>query len=199
MTTCGDYSELGPKLDMLESELTAFLVSRGQEAVHSNARIRTLMQDVRQYDQNRGTDFPRDLDIGIWEGRGNALFGEGRDAIVVQIDTGDATGRLRVNVNDGAIYDGNPETDEIPGDQFQIRWEDVHVPETVARTVLDFFEGPGAGHFYGQLIQLILAADNPNAEALGLGFREWVRAVGLWKSDKQMLRKAAGLPEVMGG
>ncbi len=37
------------------------------------------------------------------------------DAHVVQIDTTEGTGRVRVFINDGAIYDGDPDTDEPPG------------------------------------------------------------------------------------
>ena len=29
----------------------------------------------------------------------------------MQIDTTEGLGRLRINVNDGAVYDGDPETD----------------------------------------------------------------------------------------
>uniref|UniRef100_A0A5Q5BT94 Uncharacterized protein n=2 Tax=unclassified Mycobacterium TaxID=2642494 RepID=A0A5Q5BT94_MYCSS len=36
-------------------------------------------------------------------------------AHVVQIDTTESTGRVRVFINDGAVYDGDPETDEPPG------------------------------------------------------------------------------------
>lgn len=44
----------------------------------------------------------RDVEVYIFEARND-------DAIVVQIDTGERTGRLRVRVNDGAIWDGDPE------------------------------------------------------------------------------------------
>lgn len=33
---------------------------------------------------------------------------------IVQIDTADNTGRIRVFINDGTIYDGDPETDRPP-------------------------------------------------------------------------------------
>lgn len=36
------------------------------------------------------------------------------DTIVVQVDTLEAAGRVRVNLNDGTIYEGNPETDATP-------------------------------------------------------------------------------------
>lgn len=35
-------------------------------------------------------------------------------ALVVQIDTHEGTGRVRVWLNDGALYDGDPERDEAP-------------------------------------------------------------------------------------
>lgn len=37
------------------------------------------------------------------------------DARVVQIDTTETTGRVRVFINDGTVFDGDPETDEAPG------------------------------------------------------------------------------------
>lgn len=43
------------------------------------------------------------------------------EAIVVQIDTGEATGRIRVNLNDAPIWDGNPDTDSVPGAFFDSR------------------------------------------------------------------------------
>jgi len=40
--------------------------------------------------------------------------GEHEDTIVVQVDTSVDTGRLRVNVNDGTIWDGDPEKVDSP-------------------------------------------------------------------------------------
>lgn len=40
-------------------------------------------------------------------------------AQVVQIDTTEGAGRVRVMVNDGPVYDGDPETDEPPGAHYQ--------------------------------------------------------------------------------
>jgi hypothetical protein len=37
---------------------------------------------------------------------------ESDDALVVQLDTDAAPGRIRVYVNEGAVYDGDPEHDE---------------------------------------------------------------------------------------
>lgn len=46
-------------------------------------------------------------------------------AHVVQIDTTEATGRVRVFINDGTVYDGDPETDEPPGAHYRgAGWED---------------------------------------------------------------------------
>jgi hypothetical protein len=45
------------------------------------------------------------------------IFDAVDDAIVVQIDTGQdgrTTGRLRVNVNDGVVWDGDPERESDP-------------------------------------------------------------------------------------
>lgn len=39
-------------------------------------------------------------------------------AQVVEIDTNERTGRVRVLINDGAIYDGDPMTDEPPGGHY---------------------------------------------------------------------------------
>lgn len=37
------------------------------------------------------------------------------EATVVQVDTSDGVGRLRININDGAVYDGDPDSDDPPG------------------------------------------------------------------------------------
>lgn len=126
--------------------------------------------------------------VQIWP---RSALGDG--AMVVQIDTSAAaSGRLRVNLNDAPIWDGDAEREDWPGGDFAIDWPGVHVSEEVARTVLDFFDGRGAGRFASLLIQTILAADDEHTEALGLGLREWVRAVHLWKSDKSVLLELAG-------
>ncbi len=39
-------------------------------------------------------------------------------AQVVEIDTTEGTGRVRVVINDGTIYDGDPMTDEPPGEHY---------------------------------------------------------------------------------
>lgn len=132
-------------------------------------------------------DPSRDVTVHVWP---SAL---GDHAIVVQIDTGAKTGQIRVNVNDSPVFDGDPESDDFPGGAFEIDWEGVHVSEDVAAEVWDFFESPARnGHFTSLLIQAILSADDENAERLGLGHREYVRAVGLWRSNKAELRRLAG-------
>lgn len=45
------------------------------------------------------------LDVSVWPA-------EIDDALVVQVDTGGRSGRLRINVNDAPVYDANPETNE---------------------------------------------------------------------------------------
>ncbi|MGJ6127030.1 hypothetical protein QN239_31055 [Mycolicibacterium sp. Y3] len=40
-------------------------------------------------------------------------------ARVVQIDTFEGAGRVRVMINDGPVYDGDPQTDEPPGAQYR--------------------------------------------------------------------------------
>lgn len=128
-----------------------------------------------------------EIEVQIWEW--SALDG----VRVVQIDTKTAGGRLRVNLNDAPIWDGDPESDHVPGSYYRNVWEEQHVSEEIASTVLDFFEGGrDPGHFASLLIRTILAADPENAEAIGVGMPEWCRAVGLWRSDKEALRAAAG-------
>jgi hypothetical protein len=42
----------------------------------------------------------------------------GHDGVtVVQIDTPADAGRVRINLNDGPIYDGDPDTDDAPGSE----------------------------------------------------------------------------------
>lgn len=48
-----------------------------------------------------------DVVVDTWFGEDNVP--------VVQIDTEGGHGRLRINLNDGVVWDGNPETDERPG------------------------------------------------------------------------------------
>lgn len=49
---------------------------------------------------------------------------------VVQIDTATGSGRIRINLNDAPIWDGDPDTDARPGAHFHDVWDD----ESHART-----------------------------------------------------------------
>lgn len=65
----------------------------------------------------------------------NTWFGED-DTPVVQIDTHRGHGRLRINLNDGVVWDGDPETDERPGKNAElIEWEQraLAQAETISR------------------------------------------------------------------
>lgn len=50
---------------------------------------------------------PAEVQVGVWT---SDLDG----VTVVQIDTG-ASGRLRINLNDADVWDGDPDADEQPG------------------------------------------------------------------------------------
>ncbi len=69
----------------------------------------------------------RDVEVGIW--RAHADMGvEGQPvAVVVQIDTGERTGRVRVNLNEAPIWDGDPMNDDAPGAHMD------HDPDSSAR------------------------------------------------------------------
>ncbi|WP_292976283.1 hypothetical protein [Mycobacterium sp.] len=60
------------------------------------------------------TPRPVEVDTGISEIDG---------AHIVQIDTADNPGRIRVFINDGTVYDGYPETDWPPGSHYRERPE----------------------------------------------------------------------------
>lgn len=64
----------------------------------------------------------RDLEVAIWPAHPDMAADGGPEAIVVQIDTGDATGRIRVNLNDAPIWDGDTLTDDTPGAYFDPKW-----------------------------------------------------------------------------
>lgn len=69
-----------------------------------------------------------DVEVDTW-------FGED-DTPVVQIDTHRGHGRLRINLNDGVVWDGDPETDERPGKNAElIEWEQraLAQAETISR------------------------------------------------------------------
>lgn len=65
------------------------------------------------------------------------------DALVVQLDTGAAPGRIRVYVNDGPVYDGDPEQDEnavlITPRQLR-QWVGEPVTEELVAAIRDVIE-----------------------------------------------------------
>lgn len=60
----------------------------------------------------------RDVSVSVWPAVEESSADDGPEAIVVQIDTGVRTRRLRVNINDAPVWDGDPQTDEHPGAWF---------------------------------------------------------------------------------
>lgn len=82
----------------------------------------------------------RNLEVGIWPAHPGMATDGGPDAIVVQIDTGENTGRLRVNINDAGVWDGDPQTDHRPGAWFHTEPEagtEDHSPARVNISVED--------------------------------------------------------------
>ncbi len=83
-----------------------------EELLDSAQRLAALVLDGGPDDQDGAvmtSGFVSDLDA----------------AHVVQIDTAESVGRVRVFINDGAVYDGDPETDEPPGAHYRgAGWED---------------------------------------------------------------------------
>lgn len=68
----------------------------------------------------------REVEVGIWPAHPE-LDGNDPEAVVVQIDTGERTGRIRVNLNEAPIWDGDPSTDEQPGSLFHTNPEVQHL------------------------------------------------------------------------
>lgn len=64
----------------------------------------------------------REVVVGIWPASPE-LEDNDPEAVVVQIDTGENTGRIRINLNDAPVWDGDPSTDEQPGSLFHYRAE----------------------------------------------------------------------------
>ena len=60
----------------------------------------------------------RDVTVVIHDAHPGLLDDDGPQAVVVQIDSGETTGRIRINLNDAPVWDGDPETDEVPGAWF---------------------------------------------------------------------------------
>lgn len=61
----------------------------------------------------------RDVEVGVWPAHPEMKADGGPEAIVVQVDTGEATGRIRINLNDAPIWDGAT-TDKAPGAYFDL-------------------------------------------------------------------------------
>ena len=101
-------------------------VLAGQEVfgcLDHNEAIRPVREPIDDSNSTRDTDEnpphliydDRGLTVDIWPAHPDLAEDGVPEAIVVQIDTGEKTGRLRVNINDGPIWDGDPEQDEQPG------------------------------------------------------------------------------------
>lgn len=90
----------------------AELVRAGhQQLLEAQARaLMTIMDIVEDLRGGRVIDAEvvvPDVEVDTWFGEDNTP--------VVQIDTPLHHGRLRINLNDGVVWDGDPETDERPG------------------------------------------------------------------------------------
>lgn len=78
----------------------------------------------------------RGLEVGIWPAHPDMAADGGPHAIVVQIDTGESTGRLRVNINDATVWDGDPQTDRRPGGWFHTEPSAEDHKGSIALTVI---------------------------------------------------------------
>lgn len=83
--------------------------------VRSTEQIRGLLVEAVNLDRelcgNTLVNDERDIEVGIWPSAKEDSTDA--DTIVVQIDTGDNTRRVRVNLNDGVVWDGDPGEDDI--------------------------------------------------------------------------------------
>lgn len=142
----------------------------------------------------------RDVSVEVWESVQD-------DAIVVQIDTGEQSSRVRVNLNDGVLYDGDPEVDEAPGwrkpglepfdvvGALSIRPD---IGEEVACHVLGLFGQGGymPGSFTTHLLEALLRADMTNFRLLSVSYPEYAAAMILVKQHPEgirILRSIAGI------
>lgn len=84
---------------------------------YREALVAAIEADRAQRSKSAPTlvDEAREITVGLWRAHPDMAADGGPEAIVVQIDTGDRTGRLRVNLNDAPVWDGNPLTDPAPG------------------------------------------------------------------------------------
>lgn len=118
----------------------------------------------------------RDVTVAVWP---SAL---GDDAIVVQVDTGSRTGRLRVNVNDAPVFDKNPEApDERPVAgiaSFDVVGASRILPDVsdaVAAHVLNFFGQGGyeAGSNRTHIMHAFATADTETFRLLSTVFPDY--------------------------
>lgn len=116
-----------------------------------------------------------DLEVQIWP---HDREGNEDGSVVVQIDTGDKTGRLRVYVNDGAVFDANPE--EIFGLPLALSMTE-DISQVDAAQVSWFFDlGPHReepGSFRQSLLTTMSRADPHNFDALSRPFGTLAAAV----------------------
>ncbi|MDP9903163.1 hypothetical protein [Arthrobacter bambusae] len=89
----------------------------------------------------------RGLTVDVRPAHPDLVDDGGPEAIVVQIDTGEKTGRLRVNLNDGPpVWDGDPEQDEQPGRYHYLdpdNWSNA-LPKAIADCLCDRQEPEGS-------------------------------------------------------
>jgi len=112
---------------------------------------------------------------------------------VVQIDQEDHNGRMRVNLNDAPIWDGDPAKDDHPGAHFQsergLAPYDVFlaskrvgdISEEVAAHVLNHFGGGGyePGSFTMSLLEAMVRADPTRFRQLSTLYPEYAAAIVL--------------------
>lgn len=63
--------------------------------------------------ENEITAADRDLEIGVWPAA-VPEDGDDPDTVVIQIDSGERTKHLRINLNESPIWDGDPEKVDSP-------------------------------------------------------------------------------------
>lgn len=96
----------------------------------TGAQVRKLIiEGIEQYLDQNG------VEIQQWTAEHDGVH-------VVQIDTPQHSGRIRVNLNDAPIWDGDPSTDERPGANFHDVWddEDADDDDVIERTHYDLLD-----------------------------------------------------------
>lgn len=105
-----------------ERAIEALSWELGDEWTHEDGLLKLVAAAIELDRAQRSTTLQndaRDLEVGIWPAHPDMAADGGPDAIVVQIDTGGLTKRLRVNVNDAPVWDGDPQTDQHPSGHFR--------------------------------------------------------------------------------